>query len=62
MRYHVLADVDAADAGHVAAESFCDGAGAAGIVEEADLSWWLVLLLLFFWGGPLGSKPSFAGL
>jgi hypothetical protein len=61
VRYHVLANVDAADGGHVAAESFCDGAGAAGVVEEADFSG-RVLLLLFFWGGPLGSEPGFAGL
>jgi hypothetical protein len=47
VRYHVLADVDAADGGHVAAEGFRDGAGAAGVVEEADFSW-RVLLLLFF--------------
>jgi len=60
VRYHVLADVDAADGGHVAAESFCHGAGAAGVVEEADFS--RRLLLLFFWGGPLGSEPGFAGL
>ena len=57
MRDHVLADVDAADGGHVAAESFCDGAGAAGVVEEADFAW-----LIFFWGDPLGSEPGFAGL
>ena len=60
VRHHVLADVDAADRGHVAAESFCDGAGAAGVVEEADFS--CRLLLLFFRGGPLGPEPGFADL
>jgi hypothetical protein len=61
VRYHVFADVDAADGGYVAAEGFRDGAGAAGVVEEADFSG-LVLLLLFFWGGPLRSEPGFACL
>ena len=57
VRHHVLADVDAADGCHVASESFRHGAGAACVVEEADFS-----RLVFFWVGPLGSEPGFAGL
>jgi hypothetical protein len=64
MRDHVFADVDAADRGHVAAEGLGDGAGAAGVVEEADFTggFLVLVLLLFFRGGPLGAEPVFAGL
>jgi hypothetical protein len=62
VRDHVFADVDAADGGHVAAEGLGDGAGAAGVVEEADFTGGFLVLLLFFGGGPLGAEPVFAGL
>jgi hypothetical protein len=65
--YHVFADVDAADGGDVAAEGLGDGAGAAGVVEEADFSSCRGrggggggLVMLFFWCGPLGAEPVFA--
>ena len=65
VRDHVFADVDAADGGHVAAEGFCDGAGAAGVVQEADLSSRRSRcggggLVMFFGCGPLGAEPVFA--
>ena len=60
-----LADVDAADGGDVAAEGLGYGAGAAGVVQEADLSSRRSRcggggLVMFFGCGPLGAEPGFA--
>ena len=43
--HHALADVYAADSSHGGSEGFGDGAGAAGVVEEADVSAFVVVVI-----------------
>lgn len=52
---HVFADVNAADAGDIAAESFGHGSCAAGVVEKPDFTGGLLVGRC-----PLGSEPIFA--
>ncbi len=45
LRHHALADVYAADSGHGGPEGFGDGARAAGVVEEADVSAFVIIVI-----------------